>query len=286
MVGKGLTRIGPAAESPRAAERFPYRPRPGYPEDVEAIRAEAGQIVLGIERMIAAIVGRLVPDAQDADREDLAAIAMAHIMQRLDRFDASRRAKLTTFLHRVAWTRLLDERRRHSRRVSRTAEQQLFAEVIPTAPLRPDIDRRAAAVADDPQGAGGLTRLQARAMERWSTTTQTLTEVAAELGLARSSSLSMMRRRCSDRIAERDIEDFPDRPPPADSLNFERLTGLALADARRREGELVRTLPPAEASLISLMIEQSGLDVPGIARRLGVRVEAIEKMLEKFRTAA
>lgn len=279
-------RIGPAADSPRAAARYPYRPRPGHPEDAEAIRAEAGQIIVGIRGMIVNIITRLHPSAQAADRDDLAAIAAAHVLLRLPRYEVTRGAKLSTFLHRVVWSRLLDERRGRRRRAKREPELQLIAEAVPAAPLRPDVDRRAEAIANDPRGAGGLTKRQGQALDACTTTTRPLFEVAAELGLKRQNSLSMIRRRCHDRIADRDIEDFPDRPPPANALNFQRLTGFDLAEASRREGELMQTLPPAEASLISLLIEQSNLDVPGIARRLGVDANFIKKKLKTLQACA
>jgi DNA-directed RNA polymerase specialized sigma24 family protein len=278
-------RIGPAAESPRAAEQFPYRPRPGHPEDAEEIRDEAGRVLGGIGPMIAMLTRRVFPSAQDADHDEYAAHAAAYFVTNgLPKYDVRRGAKLTTFAFAVLYRDLLGQKRKAARRADREQFDAADLDAIPTPDPRPDLGRKAAAIAEDARAAAGLTRRQAEAVAASTGTHRPLYAVAADLGLASPSSLSTIRRRARWRIEAIDPEDIQQTVPSPDPMNFQQLTGWTLAEAQQREPELMRLLPAAEASTLSLLIAQSHLTAQDCAERIGVDAQTMSDTFQNIKS--
>ena len=97
--------IGPAANSPRATEQYPYRPRPGHPEDADAIREELGTWLEDNEGIIQSRLNTNFNGHPHADREDIAQQLRLHAARSIPKYDAHRGVKIGTFGYLVIRSR-------------------------------------------------------------------------------------------------------------------------------------------------------------------------------------
>jgi len=99
------------------------------PSHQRLLRGDPAAVADLLERHGALVYGLCIAHADDP--EDAYQAAWEHVLTRLDRFDPSGPAKLSTWIHRVTHNHLVDRHRRARRRETEPLEETLSADDSP-----------------------------------------------------------------------------------------------------------------------------------------------------------
>ena len=218
-------RIGPAADSARRWERYPYRPRKGCDEDMEAIRDEIDEVLRGVIPMIYYQLRRRLPSMSDFDLDDAVQRSLIKLTRRdIPNFDSSTGTKLTTYLYRSIQLHVGEEVQRLARRL-KPAQKRLpdplsLDEIVENAhgyaneliATDRSMDRKVYQIAADvfTNPRKYFTRRQAEAIAILRNDTDPTCSRAQKIGVKHTQAVSMLLARCRRRLLKKvgDIEDF------------------------------------------------------------------------------
>ncbi|MFT3786652.1 MAG: sigma factor [Tepidisphaeraceae bacterium] len=208
-IARGEVRSHAACATPAPARgpRDPNRPYARYtdetPAESAAISRSASLAIEGVQGLIVQIVRRVVDRRRWVDLDEAIQRVQVQVWQKsLPRFDRSKGAKLSTFLHTCAIRAAISEVK-HQEYLRRQARAiSALVDIVP-APDRNhdrDVERLAAWIVADPDRC--LLPGQAEVMKFLSRHHGTVTEAAIALGYTTASGLAAMVARIRERVRE------------------------------------------------------------------------------------